>query len=100
MGKQPKKIDLDKWISKAERAELIRLNLEYEFLKIAVTPQGFFHLYFKELKSKNHETKKQAFEHLNQQYFDATGEPRYSTYNSFRHQLRKFLTNNDLKPTK
>ena len=66
--------------------QLKELESDYNFLKMAVTRQGFFKLYFKELPS--HRTTVEAFNALNDRYFSLVGEYRYSNLQSFRNQLQ------------
>lgn len=51
---------------------------------------GFFHRYFHHLKGS--ETTVEAFRTTNMEYFDLFGEAKYSTINSFRNQLKKYIT--------
>ncbi len=67
--------------------QLHEMQSDFDFLKLAVTRQGFFKLYFKELP--NHRTYVECFNELNERYFDLVGEYRYSGWNSFRRRLNK-----------
>lgn len=56
------------------------------------TMQGFFSAYFEILKE--HKTSLQAFETLNQQYFECWDVYRYQDYKSFCTQKNRYLKNN------
>jgi len=47
-----------------------------------IHPKEFDRLFWKEVP--NHKTHEKAFEKLNEEYRKATGQPRYSNYNSYR----------------
>lgn len=67
--------------------QINEIQEDYHFLIKAVTRQGFFELYFKELPK--HRTNFECFNALNEKYFDLVGEYRYSSFQSFINQLRK-----------
>ena len=56
------------------------------------TPLGFYRYYFNELPL--HPTKQEAFNHVNQLYFDLYAENRYEDYNTFRNVYNRHLKNN------
>ncbi|AGO49123.1 hypothetical protein Phi39:1_gp08 [Cellulophaga phage phi39:1] len=58
---------------------------DYNFLKKAVTIEGFIGLYFDALPK--FETCVDAFDELNERYLSITGEYRFSSYHSFRSSL-------------
>lgn len=63
------------------------LLTDFEKYNLSITlggrsPFGFFQYYFYELP--HHRTKIEAFNHVNELYFDLFGEYRYEDYNSFR----------------
>lgn len=55
------------------------------------TPLGFYRYYFDELP--HHNTKIEAFNHVNQLYFDLYGEYRYEDHISFRIVYNRHLKN-------
>jgi hypothetical protein len=54
----------------------------YALARLLGTPEGFFQHYFKILPSSR--TQIEAFNDVNDQYFEIFGDWRYSDYNSFR----------------
>jgi hypothetical protein len=67
------------------KAEII----SFERLRMLGSRDGFFELYFKECGKC--ETYRQAFERVNDEHENTFGRPRYSDYNSFRHQRDRWL---------
>lgn len=52
------------------------------------TRTGFIELYFSELKNIQHETRDQAFEHVNQTYKEYFGEYKFKNYSEFKKSMR------------
>ena len=72
--------------------EVQRLRMkEQDFLLIEKMKDawGFIQMYFMQIKTSR--TYVEAFNTLNEKYFDLTGEYRYSDYNSFQTQMRRTI---------
>lgn len=76
--------------------QINELTQENEFLKSAATLEGFCRLYFGELP--NHVTRVEAFNAVNDRYFDLIGDYRYSDYNTFQTIISRATRNGKLKP--
>lgn len=68
-----------------------QLEQENELMRRIYTRGGFYEYYFEMLRTEP--TRKEAFEKVNEQFFELFGEYRYADYNSFRHQLKIWLEN-------
>lgn len=75
-------------IDPRQMEELFEQN---EFLKKAFSVQGFIELYFEALKNPDCRTRPEAFNQVNERFFDLVGEYRYTTWDSFRVQLSREL---------
>lgn len=73
----------------ARQAELQRLREDLDFARTAGSSQGFFELYFKSLPDAR--TNKEAFEQLNEKYYEVFGEYKYQNLNSFKKVLSRYL---------
>lgn len=66
----------------AYKALLERKQKEIDLIRLLVKRGGFYQYYFK--ICNEHKTREDAFEYLNNLYFELVGEFRYSSYDSFR----------------
>ncbi|WP_196895832.1 hypothetical protein [Aureivirga marina] len=62
--------------------QILELQAEHELLKKLATAKGFYDEFFRIIKF--HRNYIEAFNYLNDKYFDLVGEYKYSSYNSFR----------------
>lgn len=69
-------------------------QLDFELLRQLVTTTGFFQAYFRLLKVAR--TNEEAFNHVNDQYFEYTGEYRYSDLKSFKSVMAYLRKNNKM----
>jgi hypothetical protein len=71
------------------------ITQDHNFLLKALKVEGFIALYFSQLpKSRNC---LEAFNEINEKYFDITGDYRYSGFHSFRNQLSHYIKNKNQK---
>jgi len=66
----------------AVQAENDKLKKKLDLIRLLVKRGGFYQYYFK--ICNEHKTREDAFEYLNNLYFELVGEFRYSSYDSFR----------------
>lgn len=66
----------------ALRIHIEKLEVQLKQMRTLASNQGFYNAYFKELKTAatNHE----AFNIVNEQYYNLFGRYRYSSYDTFR----------------
>lgn len=69
-------------LENANAIEIAKLKLQNEKMKKLATRSGFFSEYFQECK--NHNTNKEAFDFVNEEYFNLFGQYRYSDHDSFK----------------
>lgn len=69
--------------------QLQKLEVKIELIKQMATVSGFIELYFKELKTAK--TQAEAFNNLNNKYYEFTGEYKYSSFDSFRKARNYYL---------
>lgn len=69
-------------LDNANRIEIEKLTAQNERMKQMATRQGFFDQYF--LECKNRKTNKDAFDAINEEYFELFGQYRYADYSSFK----------------
>lgn len=79
----------------ANNQQLQEIYEQNQLMKKLGNSTGFFQCYFKELGEiigdrQKHRTNVEAFNYVNDLYFDLFGEYKYSGYNSFRHQLNRY----------
>jgi hypothetical protein len=67
---------------KALRIYVEKLEKQNEQMRLLSTKIGFYQEYFKELKTAK--TNKEAFENVNDRYFELFGSYRYSDFNTFK----------------
>lgn len=70
----------------ALRAENDKLKKERDLIRLLVKRDGFYQYYFK--ICNEHKTREDAFEYLNNLYFELVGEFRYLNYDSFRKSIK------------
>lgn len=69
-------------LENALRIEIEKLKEQTELMRQLSTVTGFIFYYF--TKCKEHKTNNEAFNHVNDLYFDLFGEFRYSDFHSFK----------------
>ena len=69
--------------------ELDKLKQENLLMKKIATTNGFYQYYFEQLKS--HKTNIDCFNYINELYYNYFKEYKYSCYNSFKNQIKKYL---------
>lgn len=84
LGKPPESIN----------KQLQEMQQEIALMRKLATRDGFFQYYFQELavkegKQPKHRTMVECFHYCNEKYYDLFGEHKYTTHDSFRHQLNK-----------
>lgn len=72
-------------LENALQIEIERLKKQTELMRQLSTFDGFSFYYFKECK--NQKTNKDAFNHVNDLYFELFGEYRYSDFHTFKRVL-------------
>jgi len=72
-------------LENAKRIELEKLIKEKNLMKQLSGVQGFFKYYYSECK--NFETKKEAFDHINEVHYNFFDRYRFSSYESFKNAL-------------
>jgi hypothetical protein len=70
----------------AQKIEIEKLKKENELMRKLSTVDGFFIYYFSQCPV--HKTNIEAFNTVNQKYFDLFGEFRYSDIHSFKKMIR------------
>jgi hypothetical protein len=70
----------------AQKIEIEKLKKENELMRKLSTVDGFFIYYFSQCPV--HKTNIEAFNAVNQKYFDLFGEFRYSDIDSFKKMIR------------
>ena len=70
------------------KAELEQLKKEREIMQKIATASGFYQYYFSQLL--NYNSNLECFNAINDMYFDFFGEYRYSGYESFKQQIKKY----------
>lgn len=68
--------------------QLEQLQQEYELARKIGTRAGFFDYYFKKLKTAR--TQIEAFNEVNDKYFEIFGEYKYGGWSSFRNQIARY----------
>lgn len=73
-------------------AEIVRLKLALEQFEIAkqIGNSNGFYVYYFNIMIPKYDTRKAAFDALNELHFDFFKEKRYSNYDSFRQFVRTF----------
>lgn len=66
----------------ANQIEIEKLKVQNEKMKKLATRDGFFKEYF--LKCKSCKTNKEAFDIINEEYYNLFGQYRYSDHDSFK----------------
>ena len=69
--------------------EIEKLKKEREIMRQIVTANGFYKYYFSQLV--NYKSNLDCFNAINDMYFDFFGEYRYSGYESFKQQIKKYI---------
>lgn len=69
-------------LENANAIEIAKLKQQNEKMKKLASRTGFFQMYF--LECKNHNTNKEAFDFVNEEYFELFGQYRYADYSSFK----------------
>lgn len=73
------------------KKELQKYKEETELLRKLGSTVGFFNYYFYLLRDPQYRTRVEAFDAVNDLYFENFGDYRFSSYNSFRGSLKNFL---------
>lgn len=68
------------------QAEIDRLKKENQIIKKLATTAGFFQYYFENLK--NYKTNIECFNIVNEIYYNHFKEYKYSSYSSFKNQIK------------
>lgn len=68
-------------LQKENANELQKLQNDYQTLRNIITPQGFYQTWL--YSAKNFKNRKDAFNSLNQEYFNLVGVFKYDSYNAF-----------------
>ena len=66
----------------ANQIEIEKLRIQTEKMKKLATREGFFKEYF--LECKNQKTNKEAFDKINEEYYNLFGQYRYADHDSFK----------------
>jgi hypothetical protein len=72
-----------------------KLEKENERLRLLSSPKGFYAEYFKELITAK--SNKEAFDTVNEEYYELFKDYRYSDYNSFKRMLNYYNNKNKSK---
>lgn len=72
---------------KSHQEQIHEITADFEFLKAAATTEGFFKIYFEDLKK--YRTQVECFNALNERYFELVGEYKFSEYRSFMVTVRR-----------
>lgn len=70
--------------------ELIEVQRQMLLMRNLVKPLGFYQVYFEELP--RHRTKQEAFNSVNDIYFELFGEFKYENYESFRVTVYRMIS--------
>lgn len=66
----------------ANQIEIEKLRIQNEKMKKLATREGFFKEYF--LECKNQKNNKEAFDKINEEYYNLFGQYRYADYHTFK----------------
>ncbi|MFD0763000.1 hypothetical protein ACFQZW_12990 [Lutibacter aestuarii] len=78
-------------LQKANDKEYLKLATEFNLLKKLVTVKGFHNEWFNSLPK--FKTREEAFDYLNETYYQLVGVQRYSSYKAFQNVNRKLRKN-------
>ena len=70
------------------QAELEKLKQEKKIMQQIATANGFYQYYFSQLL--NYKSNLDCFNAVNEMYYEFFGEYRYSGYESFKQQIKKY----------
>lgn len=72
----------------ALRIYVAKIEKENELMRGLSTRKGFYNEFFKELKTAS--SNKEAFDNVNERYYNLFGQYRYSDYNSFKVMTNRY----------
>lgn len=76
-------------LQKINENKILRLTQQLARMKLLATKKGFVQEYYKACKTSK--TNNDAFESINNEYFDLFGEFRYRNFESFRKIKNRFI---------
>jgi hypothetical protein len=79
-------------LQKAQQIEFEKVQKQNELMKSLSTREGFFKFFHH--KCKSFKTNKQAFDHINEIYFDLFGKYRFSDFSSFKNMVTYYNKKN------